>query len=519
MVTSGKSVLHQPKPTPGGSKLKSIALTLLAPILLISIAFLRVPIQDAFEFDSDEGINLMKAFLYWQGFALYRDIWNDQPPLLTFIISNWFKLFSPSVFATRLLILLFAALLVWTFQKILQRFLGAIPSWIGTVFLILSWSFLKLSVAVMIGLPSLSLAMLAIYILTLYKDRPNRALLCLSGGILALSMQIKLFTVILIPLLILWLFDFKFRPSEQPQPIQKRIAIAPALLWIASLGATYLLIGLLFNSLNYDQLLASHMQESIKDEYEGSRGIRYLLSLMVHDADFFLLALLGAVVIFQKKYWNGLLPLTWLGTSFLLLLKHRPVWYHHYLLISIPAIWLAMYGVLPIVDFFKQSAHNGSTGITRLSLLKKQPLVCVSIVLLVISFAVLPAKVPANIRRPNPQWEIVDQVKAYREHTRWVFSDRPIIPFYAQLPVPPEVAVLSSKRFASGNFGYDDVLNVIKKYEPEQIVLARRTKDIKEHPGIRQLLSNNYTLTYSKAYSKRNKDAVVEHYLIKSYPQ
>lgn len=529
MVTSEKTVLHYPNPR--WQKSKSIALTLLAPALLIAIAFLKIPIQQAFEFDNDEGINLMKAFLYWQGFSLYSDIWNDQPPLLTFIIANWFKLLGLSVFTTRLLILLFAALLVWTFQKVLQRFVGTIPAWIGTVFLILSWSFLKLSVSVMIGLPSLSMAMLSIYMLMLYKDRPNRLLLALSGAVFALSLQIKLFTVFLIPLLILWLFDFKLRPLEHqqensPSTVQRsgwsvgRIghAIAPALLWFGALVVTYVLIGLLFNSLNYEQLLASHMQETIKDEYESTRGVQYLLFMIAHDADFLLLALVGAVVIFQKRYWHGLLPLTWFSTSGLLLLKHRPIWYHHYLLISIPMIWLAMYAVMPIVDFFQYAKQSNATGTTRFGMLKKQPLVCIAIFLLAISLIALPFKLPSTVRRPNPQWEIVDRLKTYKEHTRWVFSDRPIIPFYAQLPVPPDIAVLSQKRFASGNFDYDDVLAVLKTYTPEQIVLARKTKDIKSHPGIRQLLKDNYIRTYSKMYSKRNKDAVAEHYLIKSYP-
>jgi 4-amino-4-deoxy-L-arabinose transferase-like glycosyltransferase len=516
MVSSRDTVLHQPQPKSHWPRLKAIALNLLAPALLISIASLKIPIQQAFEFDNDEGINLMKAFLYWQGFSLYDDIWSDQPPILTFIIANWFKLVGPSVFATRLLILLFASLLVWVFQKVLQRFLGATPAWIGTLFLIVSWSFLKLSVSVMIGLPSLSLAMLSIYILSLYKDRANRGLLCLSGVALAVSMQIKLFTVLLIPLLILWLFDFRVRLDERWQGFRQ--AIASPLIWLSTLVGTYVFIGLLFNSLNYDQLLASHMQENIKEVYESSRGLRYLLFMIVHDADYMLLALLGTVFIVQKKYWNGLFPLTWLMTSLLLLLVHRPVWYHHYLLISIPMVWLAMYSVLPVVDFFKQSKQNKTTGLAQFSALKKQPLVGLAILLLVVSFLLVPVKLPNTVRKPNPQWEIVDRLTTYREHTRWVFSDRPIIPFYAHLAVPPEIAVLSQKRFASGNFNYDDVLNVLKTYTPEQIVLARRTKDIKSHPGIRQLLNDNYVRTYSKVYSRRNKDAVAEHYLIKSYP-
>jgi hypothetical protein len=45
--------------------------------------------------------------------------------------------------------------------------------------------------------------------------------------------------------------------------------------------------------------------------------------------------------------------------------------------------------------------------------------------------------------------------------------------FRAGLPVPPEVAVLSIKRIKSGNITSAQVLQVLKTYTPEQVVLAR----------------------------------------------
>ena len=39
-----------------------------------------------FEFDSDEGVNVMKALLLAHGHALYSEVWNDQPPLLSWFL-------------------------------------------------------------------------------------------------------------------------------------------------------------------------------------------------------------------------------------------------------------------------------------------------------------------------------------------------------------------------------------------------------------------------------------------------
>ncbi len=53
----------------------------------------RAPYADPRDWDYDEGINLMKVLLVDRGYALYTDIWSDQPPLLTAMLSWWFKPF------------------------------------------------------------------------------------------------------------------------------------------------------------------------------------------------------------------------------------------------------------------------------------------------------------------------------------------------------------------------------------------------------------------------------------------
>jgi hypothetical protein len=40
-----------------------------------------------YEFHPDEGVNLMKAALVANGYHLYNQIWNDQPPVLTLILA------------------------------------------------------------------------------------------------------------------------------------------------------------------------------------------------------------------------------------------------------------------------------------------------------------------------------------------------------------------------------------------------------------------------------------------------
>jgi len=176
------------------------------------------PVTQTFEFDYDEGLNLMKVLLYSQGFSLYTQIWSDQPPFLTVLLSHWFSLFGQSIFAARFLILLFSALLIWSFYQIICSSVGRIPALVATLLLFTSWLFIRLSISVMIGIPSLSLAMLSIYMLILYKRYCRKCFVVFSGGLLALSLQTKLFTMFLVPLMFFYLFDFKIRERDPKKP-------------------------------------------------------------------------------------------------------------------------------------------------------------------------------------------------------------------------------------------------------------------------------------------------------------
>jgi 4-amino-4-deoxy-L-arabinose transferase-like glycosyltransferase len=490
------------------SIIEKITLNLAAPFLLVTLAFLYMPIKQTFEFDFDEGLNLMKAFLYYKGFPLYTSIWSDQPPLLTYILAIWFRVFGPSIFASRLLILLFSCILIYCFQQILQQLVGKIPALLSSLFLIASWSYLKLSVSVMIGLPSLALAVLSLYCITAYQQKNNRWLIILSGCLFALSLQIKLFTIILIPLLILLLFGFRIQREQNEKIIR---AIIDSLIWLFSLGLTYFITGILLNSFNYEQLLEAHVGGNIEEEFT-SNGLKFMLNMFYKDRFVVCLAVLGTITASFKKRWDVIFPLTWLLTAMLVLINHKPVWYHHYLLVSIPMVWLSAYGVLFALNFIKNQRYSNFTFFDFDSI-KTLILPSLAILLVVVSVVAIPIKLSNPGGRPSPQWELVDLLKKHSEETKWVFSDRPIIPLYAQLPIPPEVAVLSQKRFVSGNFSYDKLLDVLEKYRPEQIVLTRRLEEIKGHSKISQFLANEYRKTYSKTRSKSDTSVVAEHYL------
>src|SRR5438093_1346992 len=72
-------------------------------ILLVVFATLEclLPLRTAIQIGADEGFNLAKATLCLKGFKLYSQVWNDQPPLHTFLITQLLKHVSPSVLGLR----------------------------------------------------------------------------------------------------------------------------------------------------------------------------------------------------------------------------------------------------------------------------------------------------------------------------------------------------------------------------------------------------------------------------------
>ena len=88
---------------------------LLVPIIFVLVVVCFAPIGDPRQIDDDEGGNLMKALLVNKGYALYAEIWSDQPPLLTLVLAQWFRWVGASLVASRVLVVLFSAILLWAF--------------------------------------------------------------------------------------------------------------------------------------------------------------------------------------------------------------------------------------------------------------------------------------------------------------------------------------------------------------------------------------------------------------------
>ncbi|MBD2578403.1 glycosyltransferase family 39 protein [Oscillatoria sp. FACHB-1406] len=461
---------------------RSQLLNILVPFAFFILTLLWMPVRTNLSFDTDEGQELIKAILYSRGFALYHEIWSDQPPLLTICLSAWFKLFGASIFSGRLLVLCFATLLIWSFFKTLQISVGSPLALVGTGLLALSGNFLRMSVSVMIGLPALSLVTLSIYTLTLYFNSLSLSYLLLSGAAFAVSLQFKTFAVFLIPLILFFIFSNSLStlksPDASPSFIQKgrlRARKIKALnfknkalkgtilsgLWLLAFVLTFCVIELTLGSWQLNSTFKFHVNENLKNVFVKENSILDVSWMLLQDFDLVLLAGLGVGTILQKKEKWNLFPLAWLATATLMLLNHKPLWYHHYLLLSIPLVWLASYGV-------KVAISEGQR-------LRKQAIIFCSLcaIAIPIKLGVIQWQNSIFLAESQEKTEVIRRVTQYQQQTHWLFTDNPIYAFQANLRVPPEIAVLSRKRVAAGEMTHDYLYALFEKYQPEQVILER----------------------------------------------
>jgi 4-amino-4-deoxy-L-arabinose transferase-like glycosyltransferase len=185
---------------------------LLVPLLFTLGMLLFYPFRFRFEFDADEGINLIKAMMTLRGFELYSDIWSDQPPVFNAILTTWFRVLGMNVNVGRALVLGLSTVLLISAMQYLQRFWGLPHAILGLIALATLPFYGTLSVSIMIGLPSIALAMLAFVGLTRWHEDPRPHWLVFSAIFLALSVMTKLWTGILAPIFFMGIFIKKAEP-------------------------------------------------------------------------------------------------------------------------------------------------------------------------------------------------------------------------------------------------------------------------------------------------------------------
>jgi len=481
-------------PTPAAKILEEIFFQLALPLIFAVIALFFFPFRARFEFSSDEGVNLMKSMLMSKGYQLYGEIWSDQPPLFNHLLTQVIDLTGYNVAPGRILVLVFSCVLIWAAIQFLRLSWGNGSALIGAVLLFFLPRYFFLSYAVMIGLPAISLAMLSLLFIAYWHDQQKWIWLALSAIFLALSVLTKLFTGLLAPIFLTGLLLHALQGKSNKTWLQ---IIFPAVVWGGIFGLVGVSLGLwLVGPQNLPQLLDAHLAATTAAQFDQTE---FTLSWHLRGAlPILLLAAVGTVFAIQEGKWISLYLAGWSGLAYLTLFRHTPIWEHHQLLITIPAAMLAAVAIYKFFSLIVQLVRaNLELNLTNL-------LLAVSLVAFMAYFFPFGIIDPVYLISPVPSLQVDDLglgpnhdktlriVFKYAPQSTWMVTDLPMFAFRAGLPVPPNLAVFTAKRYASGFITQEDMIEAVEEYQPEQVLLGRY-----EYPLVDSyLVSQNYQLVH-----------------------
>jgi 4-amino-4-deoxy-L-arabinose transferase-like glycosyltransferase len=472
----------------------NLLLPIVIALIFFAFTFSYYPFREKLQFDSDEGLNLMRSMLVALGHPLYREVSSDQPPLFNNLLAILFRVTGFEVNPARVLVLLFSALLVWAGAQFLQLASGKLAAILFLPLVIMAPQFLRLSTSVMIGVPSLALAAVSMVLVSFWHQKRNSLWLVLSGFALALSVLIKLFTGFVAPLFLVGITASMYFQGREEGFSWKMLR--PALLWSLSFTSLTILLGFALVGLqNISAITSPHIAAPITEELAGSD---YTMNAHLRAAvPLLFLGIFGAAFSMYRRNWLTLYPLAWAALAYVLFSFYSPVFYHHQLLITIPVTMLAAAAVGEGILWL--SRLRSSSDLMRVETLLGAGAVIGFILVSLHYWPDLdrdlmnsPRLTDFTLRATSGKLRVLRTMSEYIDQTNWIMTDMAMYAFRVQRPVPPNVATFSSKRLATGSLTEEDILTAMRDYQPEQVLMARF-----QIPALEAYLKEHYTLILS----------------------
>ncbi len=463
-------------------------------IAFFCMIFFFFPFREIIQFDPDEGLNLMRSMLVSLNFKLYTEISSDQPPLFTHIIAWMFKFTGFEVNPARIMVLLFATVMIFSCSLMLKMSWGNLAAFFFFLFAIGIPNLLDLSVSVMIGVPAISLACLSALLLFFWQRKRWHIFIIFSAIFMALSVLTKLFTIFLVPIFFIFIIGSEYFLKKEGQKLQNYFYSAVE--WGGVFGTIIFFCGLILIGIeNVSQILSPHISAETYLQYQGyGASINYRLESVI---PLLFISLFGFIFsIYRKKYFSYLL-LIWIVLAYLLLSIHRPVYAHHQLLITIPAAMLAAIGgsesFFSFLTFWQRKFQLSFLGI--ISIISFAAMVyCLSTNFINIfpKLNYQPKLSGFSLQGTTGKLRIIDEMKSYQMQTKWIFTDLPMYAFLVKKPVPPILATFSEKRLLTGSLTGQQLLSTLQIYQPEQVLLGRF-----KIPELETSLQKKYKMIYS----------------------
>ncbi len=471
-----------------------IALPAWLAVLLLVVSL--VPMASVVEIDPDEAIGIEIARHLLDGRGQYTEIWNDQPPLHPTLLAIGVGAIglvgggaAGELLAGRLISLLFAMLLAAALYRELRRETSPVPALVGVLLLIFSYRFVRMAGAAMMGLPAVTMALAGCWFAVRSVDAaaPRRALAwaAAAGAVIAcswLTKPIVWFAPILAGLFVL----FSSTAAGRWRPLAAMIG---------GFIAALLVVGTLTSAWNaFDQVLGTGWGDATREhfaEQDVATRVRYFAE---RDQALLVMGLLGVPWVAwtclrlrpcppdpsrrpprspaRPRIPAGAMAFAWFLAAAMSIAYHRPIWWHHFLLLSVPLAWLAGYGAEAIWSAVLFGWHRG-IGWRALGVVLAATL---PLAVAAGAFNLSGDFVPAHEAGGRPLDD--GAVKALREAPAGpVFVDRLIYATAARRAPAPWWTVITEKRLRSDTTMMNDLAPSLQESDIAAVLLARWEPD------------------------------------------
>jgi len=251
--------------------------------------------------------------------------------------------------------------------------------------------------------------------------------------------------------------------------------IISILLWAASAGLAFAAITFIWGRGSAQMSWKSHFAEQAVPGFPSPQDFALTSSVFLDHWEGFAAAICGLTLIGVRGRWRDFaFPLVLLGTVLIVHEFHHPWWLYYYLHFAIPITWL---GALPVSEgiclLIRPSQRGKAKGLNP----RAQKLIGLSLIAavpLIWSAKRLKAEVISLQNRPKTNSDpIIAKIREQAPTTHWIYVqfDNEIYAFQTQLLMPPELAMVSLKRFWSGQITTSEIIATCQHYKPEQILL------------------------------------------------
>lgn len=443
------------------------------------------------EIGTDEHYEVTKGLLWANGFRLYQQVWNDQPPLHTVLLGLCFKVFGASIGVARTLAIAFGLSLVTGCWVLVKRQCGVPAAFLAVGCLLAAPQVLQLSISAMLEVPAIGTALWAFWPILRWKEDRQWPWLALSGALVAVSLHIKLTAAVLTPALATEvLVAVPFSNWREWARATTRVMAT----WLGCLLGVYVSLAVALGSVPLEVLWASHFSLPTA----GLAGISpaFWPQLWGEHTEAVWTAGAGiAVLVWGKDLRRLSFPLVWLLTATAVQSYHRPWWSYYYLHLAVPLAVLSACGIAELVRGAWN--YNRAESGARMPLSTFRCLGAAS-VLLALAIGYGAERLFSEIRRIHRlprigETLLIEKMREYADRARWVYTQQTIYPFHAGLMVLPELAVLPAKRFWSGQVTDEQVWATVRRHRPDLILLDERPLNSE----VSEFLGAAYTVVYA----------------------